>query len=199
MNDYLICGDEGFGACGTYYGTYRTRTFADIYPSYEEFMEDFENGDFSVFYDEIVNSSIIYLLLYARYGNSHIAFSDENQFRANLFSIIWQYAPTWHRRVEIQKELRELTEEEMRAGSKAIYNHSFNPSTAPSTSTLEELLTINDQNTTNYKRSKLEAYANLMALLETDVTEEFIDKFRKLFIKVLAFDTPLLYTTEVPN
>lgn len=183
----------------TYYGSYRTHTFAEIYPDYDSFLIDAIKGPFAALHKEEIDTKVLYILLYARYGNSHISYSDENQFRANLFSTIWQYGPTWQRRVEIQQALRDLNEDELLTGGKAIYNHSYNPSTAPSTSTLEELLTINDQNTTNYKRTKLEAYSNLMMLLETDVTEEFINKFRKLFIKVLAADTPLLYTTEVPN
>ena len=43
----------------------------------------------------------------------------------------------------------------------------------------------------------MEGYAQLLSLLETDVTGEFIDKFKKLFIVVTAPDYPLYYTTEV--
>lgn len=45
----------------------------------------------------------------------------------------------------------------------------------------------------------MEAYAQLAALLETDVTEDFLNKFKYLFIKVAAPDYPLLYETEVMN
>ena len=51
-----------------------------------------------------------------------------------------------------------------------IFNHSFNPSSAPSTSSLEELTTINDQNTNNVKRGKLESYQALWEMIATDVT-----------------------------
>jgi len=148
---------------------------------------------------QIEGLNVLYYLLYAKYGNSHIAYTDENQFRFAVAATIWQYAPTWWKKVEIQKELRGLREEDLLLGGKAIYNHSYNPSTAPSTSTLEELLTINDQNTTNYKKSKMEGFANLLSLLETDVSAEFIDKFKKLFITITAPDYPLLYETEVSN
>lgn len=181
----------------TYYGSYRTRTFSEIYPDYDEFLSDAQTGPFAALYQGGIDIQVLYVLLYARYGNSHISYSDENQFRACLFSIIWQYGPTWQRRVEIQEKLRTLDESDLMKGGRAVYNHAFNPSTAPSTSTLDELLHINDQNTTNYSRSKFEAYTSLMDVLETDVTEEFIDKFRKLFIKVIAPDHPLIYTTEV--
>ena len=84
-------------------------------------------------------------------------------------------------------------------GSKAIYNHSYNPGTSPATTTLDELPTINDQNTTNYKKSELEALASLDAILANDVVDDFIHKFKRLFITIVAPDYPLLYSTEVSN
>ena len=203
MNNYIVSDGEMF--CGqSYYGGYRTRSFADIWDNEEDFVEEY--GNFPA--GSITNTGLeqgdiegLYYLLYARYGNSHSAYSDENQFKYAIFSTIWQYAPTWKKRLSIQEELRKLEynsgENGIFHGGKAIYNHSYNPNTAPSTSTLEELLTINDQNTTNYKKSKLDGYANLMALLETDVSEEFLGKFKKHFIKITAPDYPLYYTTEV--
>lgn len=204
MNDLYISGC-GFDTCDTYYGGYRTRTFCEIFTkagdkgaTYDEFLADYKQTPFyEKTADLLPDLEVLFCMLYARYGNSHIAFSDENQFKFALFTTVYQYGPTWAKRLSIQKSLRTMSEGDLTIGGKAIYNHSYNPSTAPSTSTLDELTTINDQNTTNYRKSKLEAYANLMALLETDVTEEFLTKFRKLFIKVLAPDRPLLYTTEI--
>lgn len=182
----------------SYYGGYRTRTFADIFEDYEEFSSGYENSGINEGTKyELDAVQKAYYLLYARYGNSHIAYSDENQFKYALYSIIWQYGPTWAKRLEIQADLRDLDEDELVRGSKAIYNHAFNPNTEPSTATLEELTTINDQNTTNYKKSKLEAYGILWELLKTDVTNEFLNKFKKLFIVVTAPDYPLLYETNL--
>lgn len=180
--------------CNSYYGGYRTRTFANIFPSAEEFTSVITEMPFD---KETIDLNLVYYLLYARYGNSNIAFSDENQFKFSVGSIIFQYGLTWTKRLDVQKKLRALSEADLLLGGKAIHNHSFNPSTVPSTQTLEELTTINDQNTTNYKKSKMEAYAYLMELLETDVTEEFIGKFKKLFISVLAPDYPLLYENTI--
>ena len=180
-----------------YEGGFRTRTFANIFPNVEVFTEELTTSGIPVLLTDPQVIPALYYLLYARYGNSHNAYSDENQFKYALFSTIFMYGPTWEKRLEIQTNLRGLSENELITGGKAIYNHSFNPSIAPSTNTLEELTTINDQNTTNYKKSKLEAYSTLMALLETDVTEEFISKFKKHFITITATGIPLLYETEI--
>ena len=174
------------------YGNFRTRTFADIYTTLEDFKEDYSDNGIPVTISD-ANLTTLYYLLYARYGNSNIASSDENQFKYKLFSTIFMYGPAWQKRLEIQKKLMELSDDEIVKGATAIYNSALNPSQAPSTQTLEELNYINSQNTTKYKKSKLEAYAILEELIRTDVTEAFIGKFKKLFITVVEPELPLWY------
>lgn len=177
------------------YGNFRTRTFSDIFSSSERFINEFESTVFSADISNI-NLDVVYYLLYARYGNSNIASSDENQFKYKLFSTIFMYAPAWAKKLDIQKKLIELTDEDIIVGTTAIHNSALNPSQAPTTQTLEELTYINQQNTTKYKKSKLEGYAQLYALITTDLTEDFINKFKKLFITIVEPDYPLWYVTE---
>ena len=182
--------------CDSEYGNYRTKKFTDFYPMAQDFINDYHlNGIPATITDDSANT--LFYLLYARYGNSHIINSDENQFKYKLFSIVFQYGPTWEKRLDIQNKLRNLTEDELMRGTKAIYNTANNPGTDPSTGSLEELQYINSQNTTGYKKSKMDAYANLLALLDTDVTEDFIKKFGKLFITILKPREPLWYATEI--
>lgn len=173
---------------------YRTRTFSEIFTDAENFLSVYNDIGIPALLEEN-DVTTLYYLLYARYGTSHIAFTDEKQFIYSVFSIIFQYGPTWSKQLDVQDKLRNIEDADLVIGGKAIYNHSYNPSTAPSTNSLEELTTINDQNTTNYKKSKLEGYANLLDLLETDVTELLLSKFRQLFIRVLAPD-PFYYCVE---
>ena len=177
------------------YGNYRTRKFTDIYDNVDDFLEDYSNNGLPMLVDT-TNMTTLFYLLYARYGNSSIASSDENQFKYKLFSLVFQYGPTWAKRLEIQDKIRNLTEDELRESAKALYNHSYNPSTLPSTDTVDELLTINEQNVTKHRRSKTDAYALLNDLLETDVTEEFISKFKKLFITIVEPELPLWYVSN---
>ena len=143
------------------------------------------------------NAETLYYLLYARYGNSPIANYDEEQWKYKIFSIIFQYGPTWEKRLAIQQSLRNISESDLLKGSKAIYNHAFNPSSAPSTQALEELDYINDQNTTNYKKSKMDAYAQLWELLTTDVTSEFLNKFQKCFKQFVKPEQTWIYITDL--
>ncbi len=178
------------------YGNFRTRQFKQIFESTEQFIEDYKASDIayniSISDEEL---SLVYALLYARYGNSTIASDDENQFKYQVYSTIFMYAPTWLKRLQIQEDLRFMSIEELQLGGKAIYNTALNPSGSPSTQSTEELSYINQQNTTNYRKSKLEAYSLLTSLLETDVTEQFIGRFKKLFITIVQPDYPLWYVT----
>ena len=177
------------------YGNFRTRTFTDIYSDFESFKTDYIDCDIPTTLDDTALKTLYYLL-YARYGNSNIASSDETQFKYKVFSTIFMYGPAWQKRLDIQKKLIDLGDDEILVGATAIYNSAYNPETAPSTQATEELNYINQQNVTKYKKSKLEAYAVLEELIKTDVTEQFIGKFKKLFITIVEPDLPLWYTTQ---
>lgn len=193
--------------CESFYDEFRTRTFADLYPTVTDFLMAGLNGEPSttannqlwyVFQmDSMPNSDKVnlYYLLYANFGNSHLITNDENRWRFKFFSLLQQFAPTWIKRKEVQKKLLALNEQELVLGGEATYNHAFNPETSPSTSSRDAINFINDQNKTLYTKTKMEGYANLLALLDDTFTTEFINHFKSLFVKVAATGTPLLYPT----
>lgn len=178
------------------YGNYRQVKFTDVFPDLETFQTEYQNAKIAQRIS-IPNVSTLYYLLYARYGNSTIASSDTNQFKYKLWTIIFSYGPAWEKRIEIQDKLLALTDDEIQKGNTTIYNHAFNPSTAPSTETLEELQYINDQTTQKSKRGKMDAYAYLWDLIDTDVTTEFLNRFQPLFLKIVEPELPLWYTTKL--
>lgn len=182
-----------------YFGGYLTKTFGDIWQSDEQFLEDWRalpvfNG---IMADEDNSIKKIFFLLYARYGNSHIVNNDETQFKLRLWSTIFQYAPSWEKKLEYQAKIRGLTDDDILIGATNVYNHAYNPNQAPSTQYLEEVPYINDQNVTKYKKSKLEAYFQASQYLEQDFTKDFLDKFKNLFIKIVEPAEPLIYENDI--
>lgn len=187
--------------CNSYYGSFRTRTFAEIFPEFKEFAQEYNRTPLKVeFTTEGAEKGLtleqFYYMMYAHYGNSHIAYSDENQFKYYMYSIMYQHGPTVIRKREIREKLLGMSFEELTSGGKTIYNHAMNPNTAPSTSTIEELLTINDQNTANYKKAMVTGLTDFLDVISNDPVDSFIHKFKRLFIQVLAPDYPLYYVTE---
>ena len=163
-------------------------TFSDVFPDSEVFRAYWEETPFkrtsiaSLFDNSTLE--LIYILLYNRYGNSQIINDSVNQFKSKLMGIIWTSGPKWIQKVKIQEKLATLgldENSEIFKGSTAIYNHAMHPETEPATTTDEELSYINDQNVTKYKKSKLEGLALLNESLADAYTDEFINKFRKLF------------------
>lgn len=180
------------------YGNYRQVKFTDIWSDVDSFVSEYiSNGIPQTIRETSIKT--LYYMLYARYGNSVIASSDTNQFKYKLWTIVFSYGPTWEKRLDIQEKLRGITENDLEVGNTTIFNHSYNPSTAPSTDTLSELPTINEQTAQKLKRSKMDAYAFLWDLLDTDVTTEFINKFAVLFLKIVEPELPLWYITKLNN
>ena len=165
---------------------YSTKKFTEIYEDYDTFETEYRASGLNLTEITADNLEVIYYLLYAKYGNSPIANYDENQFKYKLFGIIWQYGPSWQKRLGIQSIIRSLQEPDILTGSKSIFNHAYNPGEiasegTSSTTNQPELQYINDQNVTNYTKSKMDAYMQLWDLIDTDVTTEFINRFAKLF------------------
>ena len=172
---------------------YNTILFTNVYNNVDDFLNDYKNNGIPAL---LTDSSIqtLFYLLYARYGNNPIANQDVNQFKYKLFSIIYQYGPTWEKRLEIQAELRGLTLDQAAEGARQIYNHAYNPETAPSTQDTEELNFVNDQNVSKSKKAPVQAAMELWDMLRVDVSETFLKEFRKLFLKVVRPQRTYIYT-----
>ena len=188
------------------YGNNLTYRFVDVYTNVDSFLADFKNQN-TEFPNKIPakisdeNAEVVYYLLYAAHGNDAIANSDVNQFKYRLFSTIFKYGPAWQQRLKIQDKLTSLNlddENDLKkivTGSTSYYNRAEYNGSAPTETILPG---INGQNTTNLSRGYLEALNSLNILIETDVSQEFISKFDKLFNKIdtSMYNSPLYYVSE---
>lgn len=180
---------------------YTTKTFSQIWEDYSAFSTDYAalmplvaGGLTTPLTAD--NQQALFYLLYARYANTPIICTDDMQWKMKMMSVIISYGPTWQKKKAIQLSMRALEESDILQGAKQIYNHAFNPSTVPSTSELEELTHINDQNVTNNKKSKMEAYSILWANLHVDATDEFLNKFKYCFCRFVGDQFPTVFITE---
>ncbi len=174
-----------------------TQTLSNIYPTYDDFLNDYMELGIPQRLKNVAFLETIYVLLMGEYASSSIMSFSEDQFRLRLFTLIMSYGPQYERELNLQDTLLRMTDDELQLSSKAIYNTSLHPDQAPTTDTLDELPTINQQNVTKHKRSKLDAYAMLTDLLNADLTKQFIKRFDHLFVRVLRTNQPLFYATEV--
>ena len=306
---------------------YDTKLMTEVWNSASEFLTDYQAAGIPTTISN-QNATTLYYLLYARYGNTPIANYDENQWKYKMFSIIFQYGPTWEKRLDVQNTLRGLqisdlidngsfhelfshsgSESSSKTGSdnntrtlnttekntgtasvantgtdttastgtqsvshtgtvgttgetEDIKNHAYNPSTSPAQNAYSPLNYINEQNatknnanstvtnnltdattndlqnqtthnttstttndlsradtgtikddrtitdsasaentsknetTTVMTAGKLKAYEKLLELLETDVTGDFISKFKICFKQFVMPERTFIYVTE---
>lgn len=179
---------------GSLYGNYRTIKFTDVWNNVDDFIADYDTCKIKSIADD--NATTLYYLLYSRYGNSHIASSDKNQFKYQVFTTIFQYGPNWVKQLKIQENLQNLTDDDLINGNLQIYNKALNPSSVTDVANNALINTVNEQNTAVMRKGKVEAYAQLLSLLKTDVTGDFLNKFKKLFLTIVLPELPLWYETE---
>lgn len=154
------------GYNGTLYGAYRQIKFTDVYSKVDDFMSDYGNVGVPTSISNELAETLFYLL-YGKYGNSTIASSDITRFKYRLFSIIWQYGPTWEKKLDVQALARAWADAEVTASEtyestskhtidttgsntenatgKRLQNAADNPNTEPSADVNEPLPYINRQ------------------------------------------------------
>ena len=186
------------------FGDSPTRTFAQIIPTLQDFLEIYDIASPTITVDSTPTSytiteeqaKLVYPLLYGKYAGSSIASDNEQQFLYRLSSIIAQYGPVWFAKLDMQRKIRELDTDDLVSGAISISNSALHPSTAPPTSSSEFLPKIDAQNVNIHKRSPVEGLALKWGMLQQDTTEEFLDKFKPLFIKGVVASAPLWYFNE---
>ena len=86
---------------------YDTKLMTEVWSDASSFLTDYQAVGIPTTIST-TNATTLYYLLYAKYGNTPIANYDENQWKYKVCSIIYQYGPTWEKRLDIQTTLRGL-------------------------------------------------------------------------------------------
>lgn len=196
----MVC--NNFYESGSRFGVYNTRTFSQIFPSVAEFTAKYNFWVPEPYrFADSTSLNTLFFLLYGRYGNSHIGNEvDENQFIAEVMSILFQHGTIWEAKLQAQNKIRKWKEEDIMTGSQELHNAAYNPA-QETTEPGKEILTINQQNTSRRTRDKMNAYAMWQAMMDADFTEELLARFAPLFAKIInPVGAELYYTyTEEPN
>ena len=178
---------------------YNTKTFSQVFPNFDSFKYCFDN-DFQAYAKDCVSADslkTLYWLLYARYCDNPIVNYTVDNFKAKIVALTFQKAPTWERKLSLQETLRSLSESDLLTGARTIFNKALHPEAEPGTDTDEELDYINAQDVSKQRRSKLDAYSYLQDVLKTDVTEEFIKSYSKLFSKFVSPTVTRIYENDI--
>lgn len=181
----------------TIYSDYYNARFADIYPDFQAFKTAQGESKIPLKISQ-ANFQTLYYLMRARWLDSHIKASSIGGFTRRVALTIFQHGPQWQKKLALQDELRNIDLQTARVGDTFINNHAYNPSTQPSTATLTQLPTIDDQVAHKKLKGSVQAIRDLWLMLEEDPTQQFLNKFQPLFISIAASQfAPTYDTTEL--
>lgn len=179
--------------------SYSRYTFKDIFPDASTFTTFLATPEIAAILSTEITAiaqTQLYYMLYAKYANTPISKADSEEWVYDLIFTMNAYMPTFLKKDSLQKTLRGYSIDDVRVGFKSIYNHAINPSTTPSTENTEELPYVSDQNVNKTTKNVIDALSSFWEMLHTNLWEEFIKKFQKLFSKIVSPANNVIYIME---
>ena len=180
-----------------------SKRFIDAYPQFKRTDPDdttnyfWESWQMSPFYnanfteDDLLH---IYDHLCAEYYNWHFIYMDDYGINMNVFHLIEEYYPNTKTRLELAKDLRELSLKEFKKSGININSQGNNPKLKKD---MDELIDQIDSQNASFQLKSLEQTirAKFFALVDGVMTE-FIDRFKPLFVKLYSGVNNYIYFNE---
>lgn len=171
-----------------------TRTFFDLYPDQDSFIEDLEVfGVSEVKEMDQDRKDQLYLLIASKYGDSNIRYTNEKLFSMNLFKEIntkWPRILAWQRD---QKYLRDTELEQFRLGGKTVQNQGSHNTADVSTDTTDGINQLDSQVIVNSQRGELGVLQERLLAYRAGEEDKFVKSLRHLFVVIIAPMSDLLY------
>ena len=145
-----------------YVAPYTTVLMTDVWESAQEFIQDYTHVGIPTTIS-VENATTLFYLLYAKYGNNPIANYDITQFKYKMFSVIWQYGPTWEKKLSIQETLRGLQLNDLLDDGKIeeLFSHE---------GTNQSTHSVNSENTRTLNTTEKNTGTSTLANTGTDTT-----------------------------
>lgn len=178
-----------------------TKRFIDAFPKFKD--EDGQKTYFwetwlaSPFYDASLTESDledVYNHLLAQFYNWHYVYIDDIGIALNTMRLIKDYFPNTKERLNLVNSLRGLTIDEFKNSNVQIDSQAQNPKIKTA---MDELVNLVDsQNASFQKRSEESALKAKFASLYDGVYQDFLDRFKPLFVKLYSGVNNYIYTNK---
>ena len=180
-----------------------TKRFIDAFPKFkadedEDVKYFWETWTDSPFYDSTLTQSDledVYNHLLAAYYNWHYVYMDDLGIALNTMHIIHDYYPNCKQRLGLVASLREMSVDDFAKSGITIDSQGSNPKTATD---MDELIDLVDSQNASFQLRSAEGAirAKFMALYD-GVMDEFIDRFKDLFVKLYSGVNSYLYRNPI--
>ena len=181
------------------------KRFIDAFPKFEReegddtsidyFWETWQN---SPFYDSTISKDNIkhaYNHLMTKYYDWHFIYADDFGISMNVMHEIEEFYPNVLERLKIVKQLRDMTLEEFRNSGLNITSQGANPKVSTE---MDELIGFLDGQTASFqKKSDEQALRAKFNSLYDGIMEDFVDRFRFMFIKLYNGVSSYIYTNYI--
>ena len=180
-----------------------TKRFKDAFPKFkaddgEDVKYFWETWQDSPFYDANLTETDlkeVYNHLLAAYYNWHYVYMDDLGIALNTMHVIHDYYPNCKERLKLVADLRALTVDDFAKSGITIDSQGSNPKIATD---MDELIDLVDSQTASFQLRSTEGAirAKFMALYD-GVMDEFIDRFKDLFVKLYSGVNSYLYRNPI--
>lgn len=180
------------------------KRFIDAFPKFKADGDDdwgtyfWETWQASPFYDgDLTEDDLkdIYNHLMAEYYNWHFIYPDDFGIAMNVMHIIEDYYPNVKQRLALLTELRGMTVDEFKKSGLQITSTGSNPKTETD---MDELIDLVDSQNANFQlKSEEQAIRAKFMSLYDGVMQDFIDRFKPLFVKLYNGVTDYVYVNPI--
>ena len=181
------------------------KRFIDAFPKFERDAGDDTSIDYfwetwqnSPFYDSTIskdNIHHVYNHLLTAYYDWHFIYGDDLGISLNVMHEIEEYYPNVLKRLAIVKQLREMTLEDFRDSGLNITSQGANPKLETA---MNELIDLTDSQTASFqKKSDEQALRAQFNSLYDGIMEDFIQRFKFMFVKLYNGVTDYIYTNNI--
>ena len=180
-----------------------TKRFIDAFPKFKAEPEEdkvyfYEGWIQSPFYDSNLTEEDlknIYYNMRAAYYNWHFIYMDDLGISDNVFRIIKEYFPNCKERLNLVKQLRDMSLEEFKQSGIFIDSQGSNPKIEKQMGELIDL--VDSQNASFQLKSQEQVLKAKFASLYDGVMEQFVDRFKPLFVKLYNGVNSYIYKNPI--
>lgn len=181
------------------------KRFIDAFPKFERDQDEpsdvkyfWETWLASPFFDPTltqVDLSNVYHHLLATFYDWHYIYGDDFGIALNTMHLIHDYYPNAKERLNIVSQIRNLSLEEFKKSGLNINSQGANPKV---NTDMDELIDLVDSQTASFQlKSEEQALRAKFNSLYDGVMEEFVDRFKPLFVRLYNGVTDYIYTNEI--
>lgn len=164
----------------------RTFKFKDLLPDFDTFIRKYnEFAPESLNDDSDINGMrTAYILIFAKFCQSSVAFDRPNDFYRQFYSILWDEFEYFNSKLILIKQLHRVSPSDLITEYETITNVAANNNEVVDSPLTEVIPYISTQSSSTSKSNKINAIVRGIQAFRSNEGKYFVDKFKNLFLSI---------------